>query len=99
MGRLVAYLAVAAAGLGVILLLSGADAETAAPSAVHAFLTQPITYGGWVVGLLMGLALAWLRGFDWRSLPERLALWMRLFRRRLWWMICGGVFASVLLFF
>jgi hypothetical protein len=99
MGRLIAYLAIAAAGMGFILLLSGADAETSRASAAHGFLTQPVTYGAWSVGLFMGLALAWLGRFDWRSLPERLALWARVLRRRLWWMICGGVCAGVLLFF
>ena len=99
MGRLYAYLAIGAAGLGFILLLSGADADPSRAGAAHAFLTQPVTYGGWSIGLIMGLALAWVGRFDWRSLPERMALWLRIMRRRLWWMVCGGLFVSVLLFF
>jgi hypothetical protein len=61
--------------------------------------SAPIAYGGWALGLIMGLALAWLAGVDWSNLPARVVMWVRLQRRRLWLALLGSVFASILLLF
>ena len=45
------------------------------------------------------MTLAWLAGVDWTNLPARVALWVRLQRRRLWLAVLGSVFASILLLF
>jgi hypothetical protein len=97
MHRLFGLLAMTAAGLGLFLLL-GPDAEpTSATSqaADHA----PIAYSVWAMGLLMGLALAWLAGVEWSTLPQRVGDWLRLQRRRLAWVMLGGACAAFLLLF
>jgi hypothetical protein len=58
-----------------------------------------MAYGGWALGLMMGLMLAWLAGVDWTNLPARVVCWIRLQRRRLWLAMLGGVFAGILLLF
>jgi hypothetical protein len=97
MHRVFGFLALAAAGLGLYLLF-GPDpgpADSAAQTSEHA----PVAYGGWALGLLTGLALAWLARVDWSSLPLRVAGWLRLQRRRLALVVLGGLFASILLLF
>jgi hypothetical protein len=97
MHRFFGLLALAAAGLGLYLLF-GPEAEptsAGAPALEHA----PMAYGGWALGLMMGLMLAWLAGVDWTNLPARVVGWIRLQRRRLWLAILGGVFAGILLLF
>ncbi len=97
MHRFFGLLALAAAGLGLYLLF-GPDAEPRSAGA-QAMEQAPIAYGGWALGLVMGLTLAWLAGVDWSGLPTRLAGWVRLQRRRLWLVMLGGAFASILLLF
>ena len=97
MHRFFGLLALTAAGLGLFLLL-GPDAEPSS-SGSQALDAAPVTYGVWALGLLTGLALAWLAGVEWSTLPTRVTLWFRLQRRRLAWAMLGGVFASILLLF
>ncbi len=97
MHRFFGLLALAAAGLGLYLLF-GPDAEPRRAGA-QALEHTSISYGGWALGLVMGLALAWLAGVDWTTLPARAVTWVRLQRRRLWLFMLGGVFASILLLF
>ena len=54
-------------------------------------------YAGSVVGLIVGLLLAWLVALDWRSLPERACAWVRVQRYRLGWVLLGGLCAGILL--
>ena len=96
MHRLFVLLALAAAGLGLWVLLAGPDADPlvrGTRSLTHA----PVAYSGWAVGLLMGLSLAWLTAVEWRDLPARAGGWVRLQRRRLGLIVLGGLFAGVLL--
>jgi hypothetical protein len=98
MHRFFGLLALAAAGLGLYLLLAGPDLEPRSVGA-QALDGAPVAYGVWAVGLMMGLTLAWLAGVDWSTLPARASLWFRLQRRRLGWMVVGGLFAGILLLF
>jgi hypothetical protein len=94
MVRLVCWLAVIAAGLVFWLVRTDADAP--------AWLALPSpswSYGAWVAGLVMGLALAWFTRIDWSSLPERLIVWMRQQRRRVAWAVLGSVCLAILLYF
>lgn len=96
MHRLFALLALAAAALGVWLLLGGAEPSWQGGLASSA--TEPggaNAYASWAVGLLMGLALAWLSTIDWSEFPE----WLRLQRRRAGWIVVGAAFAGILLLF
>jgi hypothetical protein len=96
MHRLFLFLALTAAGLGIAVLFLGPDAGA---TSVGVLQNAPLGYGGWAIGLLMGLALAWLSSIDWSGLPGRVGDWVRLQRRRLWLAMLGGLFAGVLLFF
>jgi hypothetical protein len=96
MHRLLGLLALMAAGLGLYLLF-GPEAEPRASG--MGMESAPIAYSGWALGLVMGLALAWLAGVDWSNLPERIVTWVRMQRRRLWLAVLGSVFASILLLF
>jgi hypothetical protein len=96
MHRLFGLLAMMAAALGLYLLF-GADA---APRGTGKALdSAPVAYSGWALGLLMGLALAWLAGINWSSVPARVVTWVRLQRRRLWLALLGGVCAGILVLF
>jgi hypothetical protein len=97
MHRFFGLLALAAAALGLYVLLGPdpAPQSLSAQTMEHA----PVAYGSWALGLVMGLALAWLAGIDWSALPGRIADWLRLQRRRLWLVTLGGIFASILLLF
>jgi len=53
----------------------------------------PATYNAWIVGVLMGMGLAWLANPDWRKAKS----WLRLQRRRLAVLILVGLLASVVL--
>ena len=97
MHRIFGLLALMAAGLGLYLLF-GPDPEPKG-SSMQALQSAPVAYGGWALGLVMGLTLAWLAGVDWSNLPARVVLWVRLQRRRLWLAVLGSVFASILLLF
>lgn len=97
MHRFFGLLALAAAGFGLYLLF-GPDGEPVG-SSVQASARAPVAYSGWALGLVMGLALAWLAGVDWANMPARTVTWVRLQRRRLWLAVLGGVFAGILLLF
>jgi hypothetical protein len=96
MHRLFGLLAVMAAGLGVYLLFA---ADAAPSGAGKALDSAPVAYSGWALGLLMGLALAWLANIDWSTVPARVITWVRLQRRRLWLALLGGVCAGILVLF
>jgi len=94
MHRIFGLLALAAAGLGVWVLFGPTDQPANATLAA-----PPAGYGGWALGLLMGLAIALLASIDWRDFPARFGQWLRLQRRRLGLIVLGGLCAGVLLLF
>jgi hypothetical protein len=96
--RLFGLLALAAAGFGAWVLFTSPDPAALDATAHVGSETRGVT-GGWAMGLLMGLVLAWLATIDWRDLPQRLGAWLRLQRRRLTLIVIGGLCASVLLLF
>jgi len=96
MRRLFGLLAMMAAVFGLFLLF-GPDAEPR--GAGRALDPTPVAYSGWALGLLMGLALAWLAGVDWSSLPVRAITWVGLQRRHLWFVLLGGLCAGILVLF
>jgi hypothetical protein len=96
MHRFFAYLAIAAAALGLWLLLETPERTDAIAQRLQGATG---TYSGWAMGLVMGLALAWLAGIEWRDLPARTGAWVRVQRRRLGLVVLGGLFASILLLF
>jgi hypothetical protein len=96
MHRIFGYMAIAAAALGLWLLFAAPDRTDAF---AQNFQGAPGAYSGWAMGLVMGLALAWLAGIDWRDLPARMGGWVRLQRRRMGLIVLGGLFASILLLF
>jgi hypothetical protein len=96
MHRLFGLLAMIAAVFGLYLLFGpDADPRGAGRGLDHA----PVAMSGWALGLLMGLALAWLAGVDWSTLPMRVVTWVRLQRRRLWLALLGGICAGILVLF
>jgi hypothetical protein len=96
MHRLFVLLALAAAGLGLWVLLAGPDVDPL-QRGTRSLGQAPVAYRGWAVGLLMGLTLAWLTVVEWRDLPVRVGGWVRLQRRRVGLIVLGGLFAGVLL--
>jgi hypothetical protein len=93
MSRIIIWPAVLAIA-GLVLLWGTSDAERGLS------LQEPsISYGGWMGGLVVGLALAWLIRVEWSAVPERLALWARTQRRRLAWAVVGSICAAILLYF
>ena len=88
MVRFVAWLAVLLTGCGLMVLWEPAPGLYAALSST-----------GWIVGLVLGLASAWLYRLEWSTVPERLETWMRVQRRRLGWALLGGVCLAILLYF
>jgi len=54
---------------------------------------------GWMGGLVLGLALAWLYRIEWSAVSERLGGWLKLQRRRLAWALLGGICAAILIYF
>ena len=88
MFRFVAWSAVLLAGCGLVALWDAAPGHDAALSPV-----------GCIVGLVLGLASAWLYRVDWSTVPERLEKWMRVQRRRLGWALLGSVCLAILLYF
>jgi hypothetical protein len=85
MHRLFGLVALSAAGLALWVLFVG-PAVDPQRGGTRELTEAPGTYSAWAVGLLMGLALAWLSAKDWGKLPG----WLRLQRRRLGLLILGG---------
>jgi hypothetical protein len=85
MRHLFAFLALAGAALALWTVLVGKQGASEVPPA----------YSAWIVGVLMGMALAWLANPDWRKAKS----WLRLQRRRLAVLILVGLLASVVLLF
>ena len=54
---------------------------------------------GWIGGLMLGLAVAWLYRIEWSAVSERLAGWLKVQRRRLAWALLGSICAAILLYF
>jgi hypothetical protein len=94
MPRVFGLLICTAFALGFYLLLVGREPAGAGPQALAG---APFLYSGWAVGLFMGLLLAWLAGLEWHNLPERIAVWAKLQRHRLGWVLLGGVCTGILL--
>ena len=94
MQRLFGLLALAAAALGLWVLLVGPGVDPFS-GGKRALSEEPGAYTAWAVGLLMGLALAWLAATDWAKVPG----WLRLQRRRIGLIVLGGLLASLLLLF
>ncbi len=93
MHRLFGLLALAVAALALWALLAG-PATAPSSGGKERLLEVPSTYGAWIVGVLMGMALAWLANPDWRKARS----WLRLQRRRLAVLVLVGLLASLLLF-
>ncbi|HWE17888.1 MAG TPA: hypothetical protein VG758_12015 [Hyphomicrobiaceae bacterium] len=84
MRHLFAFLALVGAALALWILVGKSSSSEVPP-----------TYSAWIVGVLMGMALAWLANPDWRKAKS----WMRLQRRRLAVLILVGLLASVVFLF
>ena len=82
-----------ALGLYLVMVLAPGDGAGSA----HALGAPPVAYSGWTAGLAMGLLIAWVASLDWRRLPQRISQWLMLQRRRIGWMLIGGLCASILL--
>jgi hypothetical protein len=98
MHRMFAVLALAAAGYGLWVLFSVPEPDAFA-RAVRSTSNSPSAYSNWALGLITGLALAWLAIVDWRGMPERVGVWLGVQRRRLGLIVIGGLCAGVLLLF
>jgi hypothetical protein len=94
MHRIFGPLALAAAALGLWVLIAGPSVNPLGGSP-RVLSEAPTAYSAWAWGLLMGLILAWLAAKDWRQFPE----WLKLQRRRVGLLVLGGLFASLLLLF
>jgi hypothetical protein len=95
MQRVFGVLALLAGALGLSVLVAGPGVDTLGGlgGGGRALSEAPVAYSGWAVGVLMGLALAWLAAVDWGKLPQ----WLRLQRRRVGLLVLGGLLASLLL--
>ena len=51
----------------------------------------------WVAGMISGVLIAWIARIRWAELPLRMALWMRIQRRKFGWMACGILCVCVLM--
>jgi hypothetical protein len=95
MVRMLVYLALA--GLCGVFLPWGSVSEMArSPPALASSATSSM---GWIGGLMLGLAAAWLYRIEWSAVSERLAYWLQRQRRRLAWMLLGSISAAILLYF
>jgi hypothetical protein len=92
MHRLFWFLALAAAALA-LWVLSTDPAIDPLSGGKRMLSEVPSAYSAWAMGVVMGLALAWLAVMDWSKLQG----WLRLQRRRLGLLILGGLLASVFL--
>jgi hypothetical protein len=85
------FLSLAAAALSLWFLF--VDPATNLQSGGKALLSGPLnSYSAWAMGVLMGLALAWLATADW----SKLSAWILLQRGRLGLLILGALLASLL---
>jgi hypothetical protein len=95
MARMLVYLAfVGLCGLlvpwGRVLEWAGSEPALASPA------TSSM---GWMGGLMLGIALAWLYRIEWSAVSERLAGWLKVQRRRLAWALLGSICAAILMYF
>jgi hypothetical protein len=90
MHRLFGLLALAAAALALWVLFAGPAVDPFS-GGKRVLPEAPSAYSAWAVGVLTGLALAWLAATDWGWL----AAWLRLQRRRLGLLVLGGLLASL----
>jgi hypothetical protein len=95
MVRMLVYLALA--GLCGVFLPWGSVFEMARRE--PALASSATSSMGWIGGLMLGLAVAWLYRIEWSAVSERLAAWFKLQRRRLAWMLLGSISAAILLYF
>jgi hypothetical protein len=91
MQRLFGFLALASAGVALAVLLAG---PAIGPLGIGRprLPETPSHYHAWAVGLLMGLAMAWLAGLQWKKIEA----WWGLQRRRLGLLAVGGALAALL---
>jgi hypothetical protein len=94
MQRIFGPLALAAAALGLTVLIAGPDVNPLSGSR-RVLSEAPAAYNAWALGLLMGLLLAWLATRDWGKFPE----WLQVQHKRIGLVVLGGLFATVLLLF
>ena len=57
----------------------------------------PFLFSGWALGLIVGVLRAWLAGLEWHNMPEGIAVWVKLQRHRLGWVLLRGVCTGILL--
>lgn len=92
LGRLLRFITLLALGL-------------ASALAAHTYVSwddptfSAATSSQWTVGLVSGVALGWGTRIRWSEIPGRMTAWVRLQRRRLWWLAWGLAAAAVLLFY
>ena len=96
MSRIGKWSALALAGCGLFWLWSPSGAELSPPQAA---ISSGGSLIGPMMGLLLGLAMAWLYGIEWSTVPERLSVWAKLQRRRFGWAVLGSISAAILLYF
>jgi hypothetical protein len=92
MQRLFGLLALAAAALGLWVLVAGPGVDPIS-GGKRALSEEPRTYTAWALGLLTGLLLAWLAATDWTRVPS----WLSLQRRRIGLIVLGGLMTGLLL--
>jgi hypothetical protein len=90
MHRLFGFLALAAVGVALTVLLAGPAVGPIAASRLR-LPDPPSHYRAWAAGVLLGLALAWLAGLDWK----RIDAWWGVQRRRLGLLAVGGLLAAL----
>lgn len=95
MRRMLGLLAIMAAGLGVLTLFVEPDGSSVAPSASA---LQGTSYTGWIIGLCMGLCVAWFGAIACRGLSGRLSGWLRRQGRRVAYLTLAGLFVGILLY-
>ncbi len=88
-----AVLIVVAAIVGFVAVdMAAMPGSDAAPSLINGVIAG-------TVGLVFGLAAAWLRGIPWRLLPVLVRFWMRRLSQEFWWVTAGSAAVAVLVFY